>query len=127
MSSLSNFITIIKNAYAANHKQVTLPHSKFNHALAQILSDHGYLGEVKKIDETPPKLQCQLLYLDEQALITHLSLISKPGLRRYTTSDKIPYALSGRGLVILSTSQGLMTDKQARKKNLGGELICQIW
>lgn len=127
MSSLSNFITIIKNAYAANHKQVTLPYSKFNHSLAQILSDHGYLGEIKKIDETPAKLQCQLLYLDEQALITHLSLISKPGLRRYTTTDNIPYALSGRGLVILSTSQGLMTDKQARKKNLGGELICQIW
>lgn len=127
MSALSDFITIIKNAYAAGHQQVTLPYSKFHHSLAQILSDHGYLGEVEKTSDQPPRLQCQLLYLDEKSLISHLSLLSKPGRRHYTPADKIPYALSGRGLVILSTSQGLMTDKEAREKNLGGELICQVW
>lgn len=127
MSSLSNFTATIKNAYAAGHRQVDLPFSKFNQALAEILSKFGYLGQVEKTDNTPPRLNCRLLYYHEQPLITHLSLISKPGLRRYVTADRIPHVLSGRGLVILSTSQGLLTGKQARKKNLGGELICKVW
>ncbi len=128
MDPIANFLTQIRNGYTARKTSVTTPHSKIKESLAQILSRNGYLGEIKINGNTPQKtIEVSLVYEDRLPILTHLSRISRPSVRVYTSADKIPYALSGKGLTILSTSKGLMDSRTARKSGIGGEIICKVW
>lgn len=128
MDVIADFLTQIRNACQAGKKTLTVPHSQFKERLSHLLTQAGYLGPVKFSGQPPKKqIELELLYHQSQPLLSHISRLSRPGRRQYVPVDRFPYALSGKGLVIVSTSQGLMTDRQARQKGLGGELICQVW
>ena len=130
MDTVANFLSQIRNAYLANHQEVTTDWSKLRQALAELLVKQGYLKGVKtkKVDKTKKSLVIDLRYDNQdRPMVTKIKRVSKPGRRVYTTVDKIPVTLGGVGTTILSTSQGLMTGQKARKENLGGEIICQIY
>ena len=130
MDTVANFLSQIRNAYLANHQQVETDWSKLREALAKLLVKQGYLKGVKtkKIDKTKKSLIVDLRYDKQQRpMVTKIKRVSKPGRRVYTTVDKIPVTLGGVGITVLSTSQGLMTGEEAKKENLGGEIICQIY
>ena len=128
MDPIANFLTQIRNGYLANKNSISLPHSQIKETIANILSQAGYLGTITVTGQVPSKtLEIELLYHQKQPLLTHISRVSTPSVRRYASADKIPHALSGKGLVILTTSKGLMTGRQARKLGVGGEVICQVW
>lgn len=128
MDSIADMLTRIKNALRAGHRQVIMPHSKLREAIAQILVDEGYLQSLKVIKKEPQAdLELNLKYIDSTPAISEVKRISKPGRRLYTSSQNIPASLGGYGLTILSTNQGVISDREARKKNVGGEILCQIW
>jgi len=128
MDPIANFLTQIRNGYTANKKTVSIPHSNIKASLAKILSQAGYVGEVKFTGDVPSKkIEIELLYDKKTPVLTHISRFSTPSVRHYTPANKIPYALSGKGLVILTTSKGLMTGREARKQGIGGEIICKVW
>ena len=122
--SLSDYLSRIKNGYLARKKEVVIPWSKTKEGLTTILIKEGYLQnyELKEHD-----LIISLKYDKKKPSLTDIKRISKPGLRIYAKKTKIARVLSGLGLTILSTSEGLMTNRQAKEKGLGGELICKIW
>jgi len=123
--TIADMLTRIRNAQAARHTRVSLPYSKLKEGIAKILSEAGFVGEVKV--EKNGTFQYLVIELQEQGRITALERVSKPGRRVYASSTDIPLVLGGRGLVVLSTSKGLMTGREARKQGLGGELICKVW
>lgn len=125
---IADMIIRIKNALLARHTEVSIPHSKMKQAIATILETEGYIAgvEVKK-DAAQPNLVVKLKYTGKVPAITDVRRLSTPGRRLYASSRNIPRALGGYGITIVSTSSGVMTDKDARKKNAGGELLCQIW
>lgn len=125
---ISDMIIRIKNALLVRHTEVEMPYSKMKAAIATILVAHNYVeaAEVKK-DATHPTLVIKLKYVGKIPAITDVKRLSKPGRRLYSSSKHIPRALGGYGITILSTSKGVVVDTDARKQNLGGELICQIW
>jgi small subunit ribosomal protein S8 len=128
MDPIADFLTIIRDAYLTKKESVSIPSSKVKHSLAKILSNHGYIGEVKVSGKAPQqKLEINLVYHKELPVLTHIKRISSPSVRVYRSVKNIPYSLSGKGLTIVSTSKGLLTDHEARKKSLGGEIICQVW
>jgi small subunit ribosomal protein S8 len=125
---IADMLTRIKNALLAQHKEVVLPHSKIKEAIAQILVDNNYVDSFEVIKQKPQsKLSLKLGYQNKWPKITGIRRVSKPGRRLYTAVGQIPATLNGYGITIVSTSKGLMTDTQAREKNVGGELLCQIW
>ncbi len=124
---ISDLLTRIRNASRALLPAVELPHSRIKEGVAQILKSEGYVSEVSVEGKAIKKLKIQLKYQDKKAVIEGLKRISKPGLRKYVGSTEIPRVLGGMGVSILSTSEGIMTGTQAKKKNLGGELLCYIW
>lgn len=125
MDPISDFLTIIRNGYLAKKDTVIVKTSKMRSALATILVKSGFLTKATVSDAG---LELTLHYMENgEPVVTHIKRISKPGVRRYTGVDTIPSALSGAGITILSTPAGLLTDKEARTKRLGGEIICQIW
>ena len=121
---IGDFLIRIKNGYLARKKKVTAPFSKIKEKLAKILVDSGYLAELKK-DKN--KLIVRLRYPEGKPALEEVRRISKPGCRIYKKRKEIKPVRSGFGMAIISTPKGLMTDKEARKKNLGGEVICEIW
>lgn len=125
---VGDFIIRIKNAVMARHDSVRVNHSKLNQALAEILKTEGYISDVS-VDETTrfPELVLNLRYVGRQPAVTDVRRLSKPGRRLYSPSKTIPRSLGGYGITIISTNKGVMTDSQARKLNVGGELLCQIW
>lgn len=128
MDPIANFLTIIRNAYLARKGEVVVPHSQIKEGLAKILSEIGFVGEVKVEGSVPHKtIKIALIFNDSLPALTHVKRISRPSVRVYAKAGQIPLALSGRGVTILSTSKGLMIDRQARKERLGGEVICQLW
>ncbi len=130
MDTIGDFLSQIRNAYLVGKKKVEIPWSKAREALAKLLVTEGYLGrfKVEKIDKVKRKMILDLKYDQKMCpVITGIKRISKPGRRFYTVANKIPWLLEGVGITIISTSEGLMSDKKARKKNLGGEVICQIY
>lgn len=128
MDSIADMLTRIKNALRAGHKEVVMPHSKLREAIAQILVDEGYLNKSEVIKQEPQsELKLQLRYVDSMPAMTDVKRISKPGRRLYTSSQKIPASLGGYGVTILSTNQGIISGREAKKKNVGGEIICQVW
>lgn len=125
---IADMIIRIKNALLAGRDQVMIPHSKMKAAIAQLLTDHEYVAGFK-INQIKPQAEIilDLKYVNKVPAISEVRRLSKPGRRMYATAKKIPRALGGYGLTIISTSQGVMSDDQARKQNVGGELLCQIW
>jgi len=125
---IADMIIRIKNALAARHQDVAIPYSKMKQTIAEILETEGYVTSFEiKTDATMQNLVVRLKYTDKVPAITDVRRLSKPGRRLYASSKQIPRALGGYGITLVSTSSGVMTDKQARKKNVGGELLCQIW
>lgn len=125
---LADMLTRIRNAAAVNKDEVSMPHSKLKESVARILSLHNFVGEVTIGDEGINKqLIVKVARSNGRPAITEVSRLSKPGRRMYTNADKIPTYKGGRGLVIISTSKGIMTGQDAKQQRLGGELICQIY
>lgn len=126
--TLGDLLTRIRNGYLARKQVVTAPHSKLKEAVARLLEAEGYVAEVSVEDTKPARtLKIGLKYVNGQPVVNEIRRLSKPGLRRYSTVQKIPRILGGYGITIVSTSSGIMTDKQAKAKGFGGELLCSIW
>lgn len=126
--SVGDLLTRIRNAYLVKKAEIVVPHSKMNEALVKIFREAGYLSEVRiRSDKKRKHIILSLNYIKGLAAVTKIKRMSKPGRRLYVRSDQIRVALSGSGMVVISTSKGLMTGKQARKKGLGGEFICTVW
>ena len=124
---ISDMLTRIRNANRAMLPQVHVPHSKLKESIAGILKSEGYVSDFT-IESAPFKtLKIKLKYTGRKPVIEGLRRVSRPGLRRYSGATEVPRVLGGLGTTILSTSQGLMTAVQARKKNVGGELLCIVW
>ena len=126
---IADMLTRIRNAQVAKHDSVTMPASNMKKAIAKILLEEGYIKSFECIDDgLQGNIKINLKYLDKkQPVIVGLKRISKPGLRVYAGCEDLPKVLGGLGIAIISTSKGLMTDKMARKENLGGEVLCYIW
>ena len=124
---IADMLTRIRNGQGAKKVAVSMPSSKLKVAIAGILKEEGYITEFR-VDEEGSKsnLTIDLKYFDGKPVIEMLREISKPGLRRYCTRDDLPRVMNGLGTAIISTSKGVMTDKSAREKGLGGEVICII-
>jgi small subunit ribosomal protein S8 len=126
--SISDMLTRIRNACKALLPEVTMPHSKLKENIARVLKREGYVVEVSVDGAKATKvLKIKLKYAGRKSIIEGVRRISSPGLRRYTGSQDVPRVRAGMGTSILSTSEGIMTGVQARKKNVGGELLCEIW
>jgi len=127
---VADMLTRIRNANTVKKSVVDIPASKMKQRIAEILKEEGFIKDIKVIEESNPQgtLRLHLKYGPEgEKVITGLKRISKPGLRVYTKKDEIPRVLGGLGIAVISTSQGILTDREARKKNLGGEVICYVW
>jgi small subunit ribosomal protein S8 len=126
---VADFLTRIRNANTVNHEKVEIPASNVKQSLATSLKEEGFIKDYEVIDDG--KQGIIRLYLkygpNREKVITGLKRISKPGLRVYAKKDEIPKVLGGLGIALISTSKGIMTDKQARKSGLGGEVICYVW
>jgi small subunit ribosomal protein S8 len=124
-------LTRIRNANTAFHDEVLMPSSKLKEALAGILQREGYITGFEVLDDaTRPGRQLKIVLKytsDRKRTISGLKRVSKPGLRVYSASESVPRVLGGMGISILSTNQGLMTDREARKRRVGGEILCQVW
>jgi small subunit ribosomal protein S8 len=126
---IADLLTRIRNANTANHQTVDIPASKMKKAVAQILADEGFISGIQEITDGPQgTLRIQLKYGPEkEKVITGLRRISRPGLRVYTTKTEIPRVLGGLGLVIMSTSKGIMSGKRAKREGFGGEVLAYVW
>ncbi len=126
---IADMLTRIRNASNAKHDSVDIPASNIKKELAQILLNEGFIKGFDVIDDAKQGIiRVDLKYgKQNEKVISGIKRISKPGLRVYVKSDEIPRVLGGLGIVILSTSKGIMTDKVARKENIGGEVICYVW
>lgn len=124
---IADMLTRIRNASQARKADLAMPHSKLKENLARLLLAEGFISGVQVVGTTKKLLQVTLKYVDGQSVINGIKRVSKPGQRIYVPSDKLPHTSSGFGLSIVSTSQGLLTDKQARKAKVGGEIMCQVW
>ncbi len=124
---ISDMLTRIRNAGAAQLPAIELPHSRIKESVAKVLQQQGYVTDVSVEGDTKKKLKMRLKFNGKKSVIEGLKRVSKPGLRRYVGATEIPRVRGGLGIAIVSTSEGLLTDQQARKKNLGGELLCYIW
>jgi small subunit ribosomal protein S8 len=126
---ISDMLTRVRNGASAGHDTVDIPHSRLKAEIARILKREGFITDysIEQI-ETRSYLRLKLKYSrGEKAVIRGLSRISKPGLRKYVGSTEIPKVFGGIGVAILSTSRGLLTDREARRSKLGGEVICYVW
>ena len=124
---ISDMLTRIRNANLALLPAINLPHSKMKESIAGILKREGYIADFSVEGQLPKKLGLKLKYQGKKSVIEGLQRISSPGLRRYVGATEIPRVRGGLGVAVISTSEGVMTGNQARKKNLGGELLCYIW
>lgn len=131
--TVSDLISRIRNAYAAGNQQFTAPYSTLSESLAGVLIANGYLARAS-VSEAETKrgskvkqLTVDLKYINGQPVLTGIKRMSKPGRRQHRPATKLPYVLGGLGMAIVSTSQGLLTDKEARQKRVGGELVCVVW
>ena len=124
---ISDMLTRIRNAGRALLPAVELPHSRMKESVAKILKSEGYVADVAVEGNKIKKLKIHLKYQGKKGVIEGLKRVSRPGLRRYVGAAEIPRVLNGMGVSILSTSEGVMTGAQAKKKNLGGELLCYVW
>ncbi len=124
---ISDMLTRIRNGGRALLPVIVLPHSRIKEGVAKILQSDGYVTDVSVEGETKKQIKIKLKYEGKKSVIEGLKRVSKPGLRKYVGATEIPRVRGGLGVAIVSTSEGLLTDAQARRKNLGGELLCHIW
>lgn len=124
---VADMLTRIRNAGKALQPAVEMPHSRLKASVANILKREGYVNDVSVEGGTHKKIKIRLKYQGKKSVIEGLKRMSRPGLRRYVGSTEIPRVLHGMGVSIVSTSEGVMTGTQAKKKNLGGELLCYVW
>lgn len=126
---ISDYLTRMRNAIRANHKVVEIPTSKTKREITKILFEKGYILNYKFEDETIPgiiKIALKYHPVSKQSAIKELKRVSRPGLRRYVGVEEMPSVLNGLGIAIVSTSHGMMTDKEAKAQNVGGEVLCYI-
>jgi small subunit ribosomal protein S8 len=126
---ISDYLTRLRNGIMANHRVVEIPSSKMKKELTKILFEKGYILNYKFEDEIfPPVIKIALKYhpVSKLSAISKLDRVSSPGLRKYVGHDKLPRVLNGLGVAVISTSRGLMTDKEARQQKIGGEVVCYI-
>ena len=125
---IADMLTRIRNANNARHETVDIPASKLKVAIAKILLDEGYIKSFQVIEDNyQGVIRITLKYLGKEKVITGLRRVSKPGLRMYAGADDLPKVLRGLGIAIVSTSKGVMTDKDARKQHVGGEVLAFVW
>lgn len=125
---IADYLTRLRNALRAKHKRVDIPASGMKRELTKLLIEQKFLSGYTELKDTPQgTLRIQLKYHDAQPVIRGLKRISTPGLRVYKATGKMPRVLGGLGIAVVSTSKGLMTDKQAREAGVGGEVLCEIW
>ncbi len=126
---IADMLTRMRNAIERRHPIVEIPHSKIKESIAHILRDEGFVQTVEVVpDGDFRKIRVTLKYTEERRpVLTHLKRLSTPGRRLYTGANSIPRALGGMGVVIVSTPRGLLTGARARRENVGGELICEVW
>jgi small subunit ribosomal protein S8 len=124
---IADMLTRIRNALMAKHETVEIPASNTKKAIANILLKEGYISGVEIIEGVQGTIKITLKYEGNQKVITGLKRVSKPGLRVYAGKDELPKVIRGLGIAIISTSQGIMTDKKARLANVGGEVLAFIW
>jgi small subunit ribosomal protein S8 len=126
---IADYLTRIRNAQSAGHRIVEIPSSKMKKSITEILYDQGYILKYKFEEGVPGVIKIALKYDNKTKLpvIRELGRISRPGLRKYAPADDMPRIINGLGVAIVSTSKGLMTEKQARQQNVGGELICYVY
>ena len=127
MDPISDMLTRIRNAGRALLPEVEMPHSKLKEGIAHILKREGYVADVAVEGKTAKKLKLKLKYAGRKSVIEVIKRVSTPGLRRFSGATEIPRVLGGLGTTIMSTSQGVMTATEAKKKNVGGEMICVVW
>jgi small subunit ribosomal protein S8 len=129
---IADMLTRIRNAQMREHKIVSMPHSNVKAAIAEVLQKEGYIQDFKVLPEKPqPVLQVTLKYVGDRrtrrSVITGLERVSRPGRRVYVGKGDIPWVLSGMGISVVTTSQGIMTGQQARRLGVGGEVLCKVW
>ncbi len=126
---VADMLTRIRNAAKAKKKWVDMPASKLKKELAQILTDEHFIEKFRRVDDNKQgELRIFLKYDNrDKPIIKGIKRISRPGLRKYSQADKLPRVLNGLGIAVISTSSGVMTDRDARKKGIGGEVICHVW
>ena len=127
--TIADMLTRIRNANGMRYKEVSVPASNLKVNLAKILKEEGFIEDYKVVnDNVQGTIELTLKYgQNKERVITGLKRISKPGLRVYAKAGEVPKVLNGLGIAVISTSHGVMTDKEARKQNLGGEVLCYIW
>ena len=124
---IADMLTRIRNASRALLPTVEIPHSRLKESLADVLKKEGFVAEVAVEGKIPKKIKLRLKYEGKKSVIEGLKRVSKPGLRKYVGGTEIPRVLGGLGVAVVSTSEGIMTGQQCRKKNIGGELLCYVW
>ncbi len=128
--TIADMLTRIRNATMARHQTTQVPSTKMTRSIAKVLQEEGYIGEYEDVGEGIKRnLVIALKYKgkNRQPIITTLKRVSKPGLRVYSNKKELPRVLGGIGIAIISTSSGIMTDREARRQNLGGEVLCYVW
>ena len=126
---IADYLTRIRNAIMAKKKEVEVPSSNLKKKITEILLQYSFIKDFKIVD-TPDKqgkIIIRLKYHNDESVILGLERVSKPGIRRYVKSNELPRVLNGLGIAIISTSRGLITDKEARQLRVGGEVICNVW
>ena len=124
---IGDMLARIKNAQVRNHRKVSLPSSKFKAKIADVLKSEGYIIDYKINEEKKPSIEINLKYNSGNPVINTIERISKPGRRIFSSASSLPKINNGLGIAIVSTPQGVMTDVDARKKKLGGEIICKVF
>ena len=124
---VADMLTRIRNASQANHQQVTLPSSKLKAGVAEVLKQNGFIKDYRIEGDKHKQLTVDLKYFEGEPVIEGLQRVSKPSQRRYVGSDEIPRVLGGLGVTVLSTSRGVMDDRNAREQGIGGEVLCYVW
>jgi small subunit ribosomal protein S8 len=126
---ISDYLTRIRNAILAKKKMVEIPSSNLKKNITEILLQHSFIVDYKILDTSDKQglIVIRLKYHNDESVILGLERVSRPGIRKYVKSEAMPRVLNGLGIAIVSTSKGLMTDKEARKLNVGGEVLCSVW
>ena len=124
---IADLLTRVRNSTRARQREFTVPYSKLKREVVRILQEEGYITDFELITDDKPQIRVRNKYVGPTSAVTGLKRVSRPGLRRYVGSGEIPRVLGGMGISILSTSQGVMTGRQAKRKNVGGELLAFVW
>jgi small subunit ribosomal protein S8 len=126
---LADMFTRVRNAAMARHETVRIPNSKVKHAVAQVLRDEGFIKKMAEIDEGSRKyLELEITYgNDRQAVLSGIRRVSRPGLRVYVNKQEIPRVFGGLGIAVMSTSEGVMSGREAWRRKIGGEVLCYVW